>query len=126
MLLVTDEVICGFGRIGNWFGCQHFGVEPDLDADRQGPVVGLPPIGGVVVGDRVAERCSSRAASSTTATPIPAIRCACAVAAENIAHHAPRRAWSSGCENQTADYFAEALGRAGRPSAGGRGAQPWA
>ena len=30
ILLVTDEVICGFGRLGSWFGQQHFGVKPDL------------------------------------------------------------------------------------------------
>ncbi|MFN4290493.1 MAG: aspartate aminotransferase family protein [Permianibacter sp.] len=55
ILLVTDEVICGFGRTGNWFGCQHFGVQPDLMPIAKGLSSGYLPIGGVIVGDRVAK-----------------------------------------------------------------------
>ena len=43
MLLVADEVICGFGRTGHWFGCEHFGIEPDLMTDRQGRHLRLHP-----------------------------------------------------------------------------------
>ena len=42
ILLVCDEVICGFGRLGRWFGFQHFGVKPDMVTHGQGPVVRLP------------------------------------------------------------------------------------
>ncbi len=42
VLLVADEVICGFGRTGDWWGCERFGITPDIMTDRQGPVVGLP------------------------------------------------------------------------------------
>lgn len=55
VLLVTDEVICGFGRTGNWFGCQHFSVQPDLMPIAKGLSSGYLPIGGVIVGDRVAK-----------------------------------------------------------------------
>lgn len=55
ILLVTDEVICGFGRTGNWFGHQHFGVEPDLAPIAKGLSSGYLPIGGVMVSDRVAD-----------------------------------------------------------------------
>ena len=55
ILLITDEVICGFGRTGNWFGCQHFGVQPDLMPIAKGLSSGYLPIGGVIVGDRVAK-----------------------------------------------------------------------
>lgn len=55
ILLVSDEVICGFGRLGSWFGYQHFGFEPDLAPIAKGLSSGYLPIGGVLVSDRVAE-----------------------------------------------------------------------
>lgn len=55
ILLVIDEVICGFGRLGEWFGSQHYGLEPDLMPIAKGLSSGYLPIGGVLVGDRVAE-----------------------------------------------------------------------
>ncbi|MGR9245349.1 aspartate aminotransferase family protein [Rhizobium leguminosarum] len=55
ILLVTDEVICGFGRLGAWFGHQYFGVEPDLAPIAKGLSSGYLPIGGVLVSDRIAD-----------------------------------------------------------------------
>ncbi|MFG1462061.1 aspartate aminotransferase family protein [Xanthobacter sp. DSM 24535] len=55
VLLVCDEVICGFGRTGEWFGCQYMGVQPDLITFAKGVTSGYFPLGGVIVGDRVAE-----------------------------------------------------------------------
>ncbi len=55
ILLVVDEVICGFGRLGSWFGSQHYGIEPDLMPIAKGLSSGYLPIGGVMVADRVAE-----------------------------------------------------------------------
>ncbi|MCD6008299.1 aspartate aminotransferase family protein [Halomonas sp. IOP_31] len=55
ILLVADEVICGFGRLGEWFGSQYYGLEPDLMSIAKGLSSGYLPIGGVLVGDRVAE-----------------------------------------------------------------------
>jgi len=55
ILLVADEVICGFGRTGQWFGSNSFQIEPDLMAIAKGLSSGYLPIGGVVVSDRVAE-----------------------------------------------------------------------
>jgi putrescine aminotransferase len=55
ILLISDEVICGFGRTGEWFGCERFGYEPDLMAMAKGISSGYLPIGGVMVSDRVAE-----------------------------------------------------------------------
>ncbi|MBX9605342.1 MAG: aspartate aminotransferase family protein [Gammaproteobacteria bacterium] len=54
VLLVSDEVICGFGRLGRWFGCEHFGVTPDLMVIAKGLSSGYLPIGGVMVSDEVA------------------------------------------------------------------------
>ncbi|HMM76485.1 MAG TPA: aspartate aminotransferase family protein [Gammaproteobacteria bacterium] len=55
ILLVADEVICGFGRTGRWFGCETFGFAPDLMAMAKGMSSGYLPIGGVMVADAVAE-----------------------------------------------------------------------
>ena len=55
VLLVNDEVICGFGRLGTWFGHQHYGLEPDLCPIAKGLSSGYLPIGGVIVSKRVAD-----------------------------------------------------------------------
>ena len=55
VLLICDEVICGFGRLGEWFGSDHFGVEADLMAFAKAVTNGYQPMGGVLVGDRCAE-----------------------------------------------------------------------
>lgn len=52
-LLIFDEVICGFGRLGTWFGSQHFGVAPDLTTFAKAVTSGYQPLGGVVVGPKV-------------------------------------------------------------------------
>ncbi|BEV71001.1 MULTISPECIES: aspartate aminotransferase family protein [unclassified Paludibacterium] len=55
VLLVADEVICGFGRTGEWFGHQLLGFRPDIFTTAKGLSSGYLPIGAVFVGDRVAE-----------------------------------------------------------------------
>lgn len=55
VLLVTDEVICGFGRLGEWFGADFYGVKPDLMTFAKGVTSGYLPLGGVMVGDRLGE-----------------------------------------------------------------------
>lgn len=51
--LISDEVICGFGRLGGWWGAGHFGVEPDLATFAKGVTSGYLPLGGVLVGPAV-------------------------------------------------------------------------
>jgi putrescine aminotransferase len=55
VLIVSDEVICGFGRLGTWFGCQHYGFTPDLMTIAKGLTSGYLPMGGVMVADAVAD-----------------------------------------------------------------------
>jgi putrescine---pyruvate transaminase len=55
ILLIADEVITGFGRLGRWFGCERFGFTPDLLVFAKGVTSGYMPLGGVVVGPRVQE-----------------------------------------------------------------------
>src|SRR5262249_16788387 len=54
ILLVLDEVITGFGRTGHWFASDYYGLKPDLLVMAKGMSSGYLPIGGVMVGDRVA------------------------------------------------------------------------
>lgn len=55
VLLVVDSVICGFGRLGTWFGIERWPVQPDLICFAKGVTSGYLPLGGVVVSGRVAE-----------------------------------------------------------------------
>jgi adenosylmethionine-8-amino-7-oxononanoate aminotransferase len=53
VLLIADEVITGFGRVGEWFGTIRYGIEPDMITFAKGVSSGYQPIGGVLVGRRV-------------------------------------------------------------------------
>ena len=54
ILLISDEVICAFGRLGHWFAYEKFGYRPDLITFAKAVTSGYIPLGGVLVGDRVA------------------------------------------------------------------------
>jgi len=54
-LLIFDEVICGFGRTGSWFGAQTFGVTPDLMTFAKGITSGSQPLSGVIVSRSVCD-----------------------------------------------------------------------
>ena len=53
VLLIVDEVICGFGRTGNWFGCDEYGVNPDIMQFAKGVTSGYIPLGGMQVTDEI-------------------------------------------------------------------------
>ena len=53
ILFVADEVICGFGRTGEWFGSDYYGLKPDLMTIAKGLTSGYIPMGGVIVRDEV-------------------------------------------------------------------------
>ena len=53
--LILDEVITGFGRLGSWFGAQHYGVQPDLMTFAKASSSGYIPLGGVIVGPMVTD-----------------------------------------------------------------------
>ena len=55
ILFASDEVICGFGRTGEWFGCEHFGTRPDFMTLAKAITSGYQPLGALMVADRVAE-----------------------------------------------------------------------
>ena len=70
VLLVSDEVICSWGRLGTWFGCERIGYQPDLITTAKGLTSSYAPMGAVIASDRVAEpfvegtRCSATASRS--------------------------------------------------------------
>jgi putrescine aminotransferase len=59
VLLVADEVICGFGRTGRWFGSERFGIEPDIMTVAKGLSSGYVPIAAVLLGSRVGDALAS-------------------------------------------------------------------
>jgi len=84
ILLIADEVICGFGRTGNWFGCETFGIKPDLMTLAKGLSSGYLPISAVMVGDRVARTLIDEGGEFFHGFTYSGHPVACAVALENL------------------------------------------
>jgi putrescine aminotransferase len=84
ILLIADEVICGFGRTGRWFGSEYFGIRPDLMPIAKGMSSGYLPIGGVMVGDRVAQTLIARGGEFHHGFTYSGHPAACAVACAAI------------------------------------------
>ena len=76
VLLIADEVISGFGRLGRWFGCERYGFTPDLLTCAKGISSGYVPLGAVVVSDRVRAALLGRRRRRrfSTAAPTPGTR----------------------------------------------------
>jgi adenosylmethionine-8-amino-7-oxononanoate aminotransferase len=55
VVLISDEVICSWGRLGHWFGAQRYGYEPDLITTAKGLTSAYIPMGAVIASDRLAE-----------------------------------------------------------------------
>ena len=79
VLLVADEVICGFWRTGNYWGSQTLDIQPDILVCAKALSSSYLPISAVMVNERgvpgAGRRRATRSARSATASPIPAIRC---------------------------------------------------
>ena len=55
VLLISDEVICSWGRLGHWFGCERYDYEPDMITTAKGITSAYAPLGAVIAGDHIAE-----------------------------------------------------------------------
>ena len=55
ILLISDEVICSWGRLGHWFGCERFGYQPDIVTTAKGLTSAYSPMGAVIASEKVAE-----------------------------------------------------------------------
>jgi len=84
ILLVPDEVICGFGRTGEWFASDYYGLKPDLMPIAKGLSSGYLPIGGVMVADHIARVIIEEGGEFTHGMTYAGHPAACAVAAANI------------------------------------------
>jgi putrescine aminotransferase len=84
ILLISDEVITGFGRLGEWFGADYFGTRPDLMPFAKGVTSGYLPLGGVLVGDRVADVMIEKGGEFFHGYTYSGHPAACAVAIANI------------------------------------------
>ena len=84
VLLVNDEVICGFGRLGEWFGSDYFGVKPDLITFAKGVTSGYLPLGGVMVSDKVADTLIEKGGEFNHGFTYSGHPASCAVAIKNI------------------------------------------
>jgi putrescine aminotransferase len=84
ILLVSDEVITGFGRTGRWFGCERFGSRPDLMTFAKGVTSGYVPLGGVMVGERIARVLIDQGGDFNHGYTYSGHPVACAVALANI------------------------------------------
>lgn len=84
ILLIADEVICGFGRLGEWFGSTALGIRPDLMTFAKGVSSGYIPLGGVMVGERVARVLIEQGGDFNHGFTYSGHPVACAAALENI------------------------------------------
>lgn len=84
ILLIADEVITGFGRLGHWFGHQRMGFEPDLLTFAKGVTSGYIPLGGVLLGERVSRVLSADGGEFAHGYTYSGHPVACAVALANL------------------------------------------
>ncbi len=84
ILLISDEVICAFGRLGHWFAYEKFGYKPDLVTFAKAVTSGYIPLGGVMVGDRVAQVLIDQGGEFAHGYTYSGHPVACAVALANL------------------------------------------
>ena len=83
-MLISDEVICAFGRVGHWFAYEKFGYRPDLVTFAKGVTSGYIPLGGVMVGNRVARVLIEQGGEFNHGYTYSGHPVACAVALANL------------------------------------------
>ena len=84
IMMILDEVMAGFGRCGEWFAFQKWGVRPDLVCFAKGVNSGYLPLGGVVIGRHIADTYTDRAFPGGLTYSGHPLACASAVASINI------------------------------------------
>ena len=84
ILLCIDEVICGFGRIGEWFGSQHYNIKPDVITFAKGITSGYLPLSGVGIGKKISDVMINQGGEFYHGYTYSGHPVACAVAVENI------------------------------------------
>jgi len=84
ILLCIDEVICGFGRTGEWFGSHHYNIKPDVITFAKGITSGYLPLSGVGIGKKISDVVIKQGGEFYHGYTYSGHPVACAVAIENI------------------------------------------
>ena len=84
ILLLSDEVICGFGRLGEWFGAIRYDIKPDMITFAKGVTAGHATLGGVIVSERVAAPFASGELTFTHGLTFGGHPASCAIALKVI------------------------------------------
>lgn len=84
VLLVSEEAICAFGRLGEWFGCTRLDYQPDMITFAKGVTSGYAPLGGVVASDRIARPFRDGKSSFSHGITFAGHPVSCAAALANI------------------------------------------
>ncbi len=84
LLLISDEVICGFGRLGHWFGCQRYGFQPDIITAAKALTGAYLPMGAMIASERVFEPFGEGAAMFAHGSTFGGHPVAAAVALANL------------------------------------------
>jgi len=108
VLLISDEVICGFGRTGSWFGLDTFGIEADIVPMAKGLSSGYLPIGAVAVSDRIFETFREKGGEIAHGMTYSGHPVCCAAALANLAI-LERENLVGHVRDDIAGYFSEAL-----------------
>ena len=109
ILLIADEVICGFGRLGHWFGYERFGIQPDLVTFAKGVTSGYQPLGGTLINERVARVMIEQGGEFTHGYTYSGHPVACAVALANL-DILEREDLPGRVRNDTGPYLAQRFG----------------
>ena len=110
VLLISDEVICGFGRLGRWFGFQHFGVEPDVVTMAKGLSSGYLPISATAVSEKIVSTLRAAGGDFVHGYTYSGHPTCAAVALKNLEILERERLVERVAED-LGPYFARALGR---------------
>jgi len=107
VLLIADEVICGFGRTGEWFGCQTFGFTPDIMTMAKGITSGYLPLSAVMVSEAICQVLEEKGGEFAHGYTYSGHPTTCAAAIENL------RLLEDGiidrCRGEIAPFFQERI-----------------
>lgn len=124
MLLVADEVICGFGRAGEWFAADYFGFTPDVMTLAKGITSGYIPLGAAMFNDRVAGVLANQGGELAHGCTYSGHPVCAAVALENIRILQDEKIVET-CKADTALAPRPALGRANTAWSARRASPAW-
>jgi len=106
VLLIADEVICGFGRTGDWFASQYFGFQPDIMTLAKGITSGYIPLGAVMFNDRISKVLMEQGGELAHGYTYSGHPVCTAVALENIRILEDEKIVEN-CKRDTAPYLAQ-------------------